>query len=82
MDPTIDLAVRTTSDRTTAAVVSRAHRDPTDVDWQQWAPTIAARYKSVTVRVFVDEMKADGLRVTYVPLQMTCVYYISAMYEG
>jgi hypothetical protein len=72
MEPTTDLVLRSKSNDITTFFVPRAHRHqhPTPLDWEQWAPTIAARYKSETVRVLVSEMKADGLQVTYVLLPM------------
>lgn len=70
MELTADLAVRAKSNGITAAFVPRAYRDPTPLDWEQWAPTIAARYKSVPARVLIGEMNAEGLHVTYVSSQM------------
>lgn len=64
MESTTDLTVRVGSSGITAAVFARAHQIPTPLDWQRWAPTIAARYKSVPARVLVSEMNADGLHVT------------------
>jgi hypothetical protein len=82
MELTTDLAVCVEFNGTTAGVVPRALRDPTPLDWQEWAPTIKARYKNMTVRVFVDEMKAAGLQVTYVLLQIIRVYHMSATHKG
>lgn len=64
MELTTDLAVRVKSNGITAAFVPRASRDPTPLDWERWAPTIAARYKSVPARVLIGEMNAEGLNVT------------------
>ena len=73
MELTTDLAVRIKSNGVTAAAVPRAYRHPTPLDWERWAPTIAARYKSVPARVLIGEMNAEGLHVTYVSSQMACI---------
>ena len=41
-------------------------RPPEQEDWQRWQPRIVARYKNTPARVFIKEMEAEGLRITYV----------------
>jgi hypothetical protein len=61
---TTDLAIRLKSNDIPVAIAPEVLRHPTPLDWQRWAPTIAARYKGVPARVLLGEMKADGLLVT------------------
>lgn len=82
MELATGLAVRVKTNGIRAAVVSRAHRDPTPLDWERWKPTIAARYKSIPARVLFGEMNAEGLHVTYVLPQMAHVDYISVKHKG
>jgi hypothetical protein len=78
MEPTTDLVVRSRRNDVTTVIVPRAHRQPTSLDWQRWAPTIKARYKSEPARVLIGEMNAEGLHVTYVLLQVPHLDCISA----
>ena len=73
MELATGLAVRVKINDFTAAIVPRAHRDPTPLDWERWKPTIAARYRGVPARVLIGEMNAEGLQVTYVPSQVACI---------
>ena len=41
-------------------------RSPDAEDWQRWKPSVMARYRAIPARLFIREMEAEGLRVTYV----------------
>jgi len=64
MELTTDLVLRSKPNGVTTLSAPRAHRHPTPLDWERWAPTIAARYKSEPARVIIGEMRSDGLLVT------------------
>lgn len=39
-------------------------RQPEPEDWQRWQPRLMARYKVSPARLFIEEMKAEGLKTT------------------
>lgn len=40
-------------------------RPPNAEDWKKWKSSIVGRYKAIPARLFIQEMEAVGLRVTW-----------------